>query len=220
MFKYSKYNANKYQVHTLAYDLIYQGAKVLDLGCATGYFGKELMLKTRDIYGVELDSYAMNQAKAYYKKIIKSDLNCFDTRQLPKRHFDFILLLDVIEHLTRPKQLLQKITKLLGPNGRLVISTPNILHISVRSRMLLGQFSYEKYGILDETHVHFYTIKSLIDIVGQAGYKLVKVIPSADLGQIPLFGRFLRRIPQNIQYFIVKIAPNLLAAQFIVVCSL
>ena len=89
----------------------------------------------------------------------------------------------------------------------------------MRYKFAFGKFQYEKHGILDETHVHFYTIASLVSLIREMGYKIVNIIPSADLGQVPFLGRFLRRIPQNIQFFLVKLSPNLLATQFIVVCS-
>ncbi len=219
MCKYTEFNHNQFQTHRLVYDLIEKNTKVLDLGCATGYFGNELANKFVELYGVDVDSVAVKLAKKYYKCVIQSDLNLFNTDKLPKKYFDYIILLDVIEHLINPTNLLSKITKLLNKSGQLIISTPNILHISIRYKFISGKFNYEKYGILDETHVHFYTIESIVSLVSDLGYKVIKVIPSVDLGQVPIFGRFFKRIPLWIQSKIVILAPNLLATQFIVVCS-
>ena len=201
MCKYTQFNHNKFQVHQLVYDLIEKNTKILDLGCATGYFGRKLAKKNVEIYGADVDAGAINQARKYYKKVIQSDLNKLAIGSLPKQYFDYVLLLDVIEHLTNSKQLFKKIFKLINSNGKLIISTPNILHISVRYKFAFGKFQYEKHGILDETHVHFYTIASLVSLIREMGYKIVNIIPSADLGQVPFLGRFLRRIPQNIQFF-------------------
>lgn len=207
-------------MHELVYNLVDKSSKVLDLGCATGYFGKELAKKSVEIYGIDVDQIALNHARKYYKKVIQSDLNQLNTKILPKKYFDYVLLLDVIEHLIGADQLLEKIFKLVNSNAKLIISTPNILHISVRFKFIFGKFTYEKYGILDETHVHFYTIQSLVQLVTKMGYQVVKVIPAADLGQVPFLGRFLRKISPDVQNFFVKLAPNWLATQFIVVCSL
>ncbi len=201
----------------VVYDLVKPKSRVLDLGCATGYFGKELKKKNCITVGVEEDRKATEVAKYHLKEVVIADLENPESIKL-KAKFDYVLFLDVIEHLYHRTELLTYIHRWLKPSGALIISTPNIAHISVRMQLLSGNFRYTKYGILDESHVHFYTMATLTDELQKTGWKAGKMMVSADLGQMPLVARFAKHFPKVLQWKITNFMPSLLGVQLIAVC--
>lgn len=217
MNKYQFFNARQYSVHSVIYNLIAKYSRVLDLGCATGYIGKKLLEKKCKVFGVEKDREAALQAKPYYDKVVVADLENSGSIKLPINFFDYVLLLDVIEHVTNREKLISNIKQWLNPEGLLIVSTPNIAHISIRSQLLFGRFEYTQTGILDENHVHFFTRKSLKKLLSKE-YEIILLLSNADFGQLPIIGRVFKFVPTNCQNLITKIAPNLLATQFIAVC--
>ena len=160
---------------------------------------------------------ALQEAKKYCEKVILGNLNFIDRKVMPNQKFDYVLLLDVIEHLTNFNQLLTLVKNNLREDSKLILSTPNIAHISVRLGLLTGNFTYTEYGILDKTHVHFFTLKTFTHTLVANGYKIVSVKASADFGQIPLLGRLLRHIPKQVQWQITRVMPTLLGVQWLVV---
>ena len=217
--KYTQFNNRPFEVHKMVYDRIKSGSKVLDIGCASGYCGRELQKKGCKVWAIEKDKKAASLAKNYYEKVIIDDLDTINTLTLEKNSFDYILFLDVLEHLLHPEAVLNVCMSYLKNEGKIIISTPNIAHISIRLKLLIGRFKYEEKGILDHTHLHFYTKSTLKDLIEEAKLKLLEVDYSADFGQFPLFGRFLRKIDKKHQYFITRLMPNLLSPQFVAICQ-
>lgn len=217
-FKYTTYNPREYEIHHMALTRVPHGSKVLELGCATGYITKLLSENACEVTGVELDKTAGGQAKKYAKKIIIGDLNYPSTLGI-KETYDIILCLDVIEHLIQRNQLLKACKTWLKPGGTLILSTPNIAHLKVRLALLQGKFTYEKIGIMDETHVHFYTKETLVKEFLDAGFTIAEIQGSSDLGQLPLLGRILRKLPKKVQHSIVTLWPTLLSVQWLVTAT-
>ncbi len=216
--KYTRFNFRSYEAHILAFEQIEPNSFVLDLGCATGYFGRELKKKGCQVIGVESDKLAAEIAKKYYQQVIVADLEESHRIKIDGNKFDYVLLLDVLEHLRNRKLLFTVIHKWLKPQGILIISTPNIAHISVRFKLLFGDFSYTDWGILDKTHLHFFTEETLKkELMGSGWLPKIKSV-SADFGQVPVFGRFLRHIPKIWQCKITQLAPTLLGVQFVWKC--
>jgi 2-polyprenyl-3-methyl-5-hydroxy-6-metoxy-1,4-benzoquinol methylase len=87
-----------------------------------------------------------------------------------KEYFDYIIFGDVLEHLNAPDKVLIKIREYMKKNSKLIISVSNIMHISVLLPLLRGEFHYEEAGILDKTHIKFFTLKSIISMLVQCGY--------------------------------------------------
>ncbi|MBV9742465.1 MAG: class I SAM-dependent methyltransferase, partial [Acidobacteriia bacterium] len=88
--------------------------------------------------------------------------------------FDFVLMLDVLEHLRRPERILSQAARALKDNGRIVVSVPNVANITVRLMLLFGRFNYKERGILDRTHLRFYTHKTASRLVEDSGYEIVE----------------------------------------------
>jgi 2-polyprenyl-3-methyl-5-hydroxy-6-metoxy-1,4-benzoquinol methylase len=134
--------------------------RVLDFGSGSGAIGSELTkLGFKEIYSVEIDDLTRDHTKELYLRSEKT-LEAFqDTK------FDIVLLLDVLEHLENPQEFLKDLTKFLNPNAILLISVPNITHWSIRISSLFGKFEYTSRGILDKTHLHFFTKKHLHKVI-------------------------------------------------------
>lgn len=217
--KYCHFNPIPLEAHMQAFNLIDEGEEVLDIGCATGYFAERLKEKKCKVIGIEIEPSAAKLAEKFCQKVFVGDVMNIASFPIHKNAFDVILMLDVLEHLKDPKIALSSVKNYLKNEGRLIISTPNIAHISIRAKILVGKFDYQEFGILDKTHLHFFTKKSLIKIIKKAGLSVSKISYSADFGQIPFFGRILRHVPKKIQHRLTKLFSDLLAVQFIIVCQ-
>jgi len=103
--------------------------------------------------------------------VIEGDLDELDlAAALQQRRFDVVLCGDVLEHLKRPDLALAKIRECLKDDGRLVVSIPNVAHASVRLQLLLGSFWYTSVGLLDETHLRFFTLDSFMAVAQRAQF--------------------------------------------------
>lgn len=216
--KYSQFNCREYETHKLIFDLIPRNTYVLDLGCASGYFSKELLKKSCVIDGVDSDIRYLKEARKYCRNTFLCDFENIKECTLPTRQYDVILLMDVLEHI-KNRSILSEIHKLVRSEGEFVLSTPNIAHISVRMNLLFGKLRYTKTGILDESHVHFYTKETLIEELESSNWQIQSITTSSDFGQIPVIGRFARHIPKRIQAIITGLFPTLFGVQWIVVCK-
>ena len=146
--------------------------RVLELGCATGYLSN-ILKRQLDCYvvGVEIDAEAGAQARKFCDRVIIADLDTTDLiESLEGEKFDVILCADVLEHLKNPDKTLSALKPFLDSNGRLLASIPNVAHASVRLELLQGHFDYEKLGLMDETHLHFYTRNGLVNMLMDAGF--------------------------------------------------
>lgn len=151
------------------YRLVNQGASVLDVGCATGYLGRALKEKNCRCIGIEIDPEAAGIAKAYYEKILEGDV-FHVLPELENEQFDFIILADILEHLPSPAELLRGLAPFLAKDGELLISLPNVSHISVACELLKGRFHYRDTGLLDFTHLRFFDRRSALELLQDAGY--------------------------------------------------
>lgn len=144
---------------------------VLEIGCGTGATLAWLKTSGRCKFttGVELVTQQAESAEKVVDRVIQGSIETIDLASWTER-FDLILCLDVLEHLYDPWSLIEKLSGLLSPGGRLVASIPNIRHISVLVPLLLqGEWTYSERGILDKTHLRFFTKKSAIHLVTCSG---------------------------------------------------
>jgi len=176
-----KYNAepdpdNDNTSHGLVLELVGTGKRVLDVGCATGYLAKALGDRDNQVSGVEIDPDAANEARPYLERLVVGDLEQMDLgAELAGETFDVVVFADVLEHLRDPVSTLRQAKALLRENGFVVLSIPNVAHGSVRLALLEGQFEYRSLGLLDDTHVRFFTRASLEDLLTEAGFVAVHV---------------------------------------------
>lgn len=137
--------------------------RVLDVGAATGYIGDAIReARPVELTGVESDPEARERLR--YEKVVDTlDAVPEDSA------FDAALLLDVIEHTADPRALLEKTARRLRPGGTLLVSVPNVAHWSVRFALLFGRFEYATSGLLDRTHLRFFTRRSFVRTLREAG---------------------------------------------------
>ncbi len=151
--------------------LISPNNKVLDLGCATGYFAKLLQDKNCSVVGIDINPAAAKEAEQYCERVIVADLDNESAESLLKdEQFDVVTFGDVLEHLKDPWSLLESIKKNLKPEGYVIASIPNIAHGAVRLALLEGRFDYANLGILDDTHLRFFTRESVFQLFRKAGF--------------------------------------------------
>lgn len=152
-------------------------AQVLELGCGDGSMSRLMREKCEaSIIGIDCDPQTVWQAQRYCDYVFTENLD--DTQSLDALEgetFDVITLVDVLEHLQHPEALLERLKPLLIDEGRILLSVPNIAHASVRLELLNGHFEYEKTGILDATHLKFFTLDSIQALLAKAGYTVHEV---------------------------------------------
>jgi 2-polyprenyl-3-methyl-5-hydroxy-6-metoxy-1,4-benzoquinol methylase len=148
-------------------------ARVLDVGCARGNFG--LLIKDRrnaEVWGIEIVQEAADIASKILDRVIHADVEQ-DGLDLPEKYFDCIVFNDVLEHLRDPWKVLKKCRKLLNEGGSVVSSIPNVMHISASLRLFLEKdWPYSDWGVLDRTHLRFFTAKSIRVMFEECGYSI------------------------------------------------
>ena len=148
-----------------------ENIKVLEVGCGCGATLSKIkyLWPNAEVAGIELlDNVARIGANNY--DIIQGNI---ETMQLnyQKEYFDYVIFGDVLEHLFNPEETLKKIRAYMKNDGHLIVSIPNIMNITVLLPLLRGEFRYMDYGILDKTHVKFFTIKSAVEMINKSGFK-------------------------------------------------
>jgi 2-polyprenyl-3-methyl-5-hydroxy-6-metoxy-1,4-benzoquinol methylase len=151
--------------------LIESGKEVIDFGCATGYFSRLLQNKGCAVTGVEINPEAAKLAEEYCEKVIIADLDYVSIQDIfPEQKFDIAVFGDVLEHLRNPWRVLEETKYILKEDGYVVASIPNIAHGSIRLSLLQGRFEYTEFGILDNTHIRFFTRETVKKLFEKAGY--------------------------------------------------
>ncbi|MHB1087278.1 MAG: class I SAM-dependent methyltransferase [Acidimicrobiales bacterium] len=144
--------------------------RVLEAGCASGHVSKMLQAQGCSVVGVEMDASVVELAQPWVERVIVGDFD--DAKvwgELEGESFDVALFGDVLEHLKDPLGVLREAVKHLVPSGIVVLSVPNIAHADVKIALLNGTFPYRDSGLLDQTHIHFFTKESILDLVKHAG---------------------------------------------------
>ena len=147
---------------------------VLDIGCATGQFGKALKDARPTVYvcGVELNPQAALKAKVVLDRVIAKPVEeiSFD------RQYDCVVCGELLEHLVSPLNLLKRLRSHIAPGGVLIASSPCVTHWSVIRDLLEGQFEYVPFGILCFEHIHFFTPTSMRGLFAEAGFRIEREI--------------------------------------------
>jgi 2-polyprenyl-3-methyl-5-hydroxy-6-metoxy-1,4-benzoquinol methylase len=152
-------------------DLIGNNKRVIDFGCATGYFAQFLKQRGCYVVGVELNPEAAKMAEHYCDEVFVADLDFVSVPEILRdQKFEVAVFGDVLEHLRDPWRVLEETRQLLQPGGFVVASIPNIAHGAVRLSLLQGHFEYADLGLLDNTHLRFFTRKTVQELFERAGY--------------------------------------------------
>ena len=196
--------------HKKVIDRIENNSNILDLGCNDVSLGYNL----RKIKNCKITAVDINSNEKNYENFIQYDLN-LGLPDLNYQEFDYILLLDVLEHLDDPetfmKNLKSKIDK--NENIRLVISTPNIAFFIIRLMLLFGNFNYGQRGILDKTHKRLFTFRSFHKLISQSGFKFEFLTGIPAPYPLAIGDNFISRLMISINKFFILISKNLFSYQ-------
>jgi methionine biosynthesis protein MetW len=193
-------------------------SRVLDVGCGTG---SATLIANRDkrnsVTGVEPDVARVEAARS---RGIDA-YNAFLDDAFLEQHgrFDVVMLADVLEHTAAPADVLRTIRSALKPGGWLLISVPNVAHWSVRLNLLAGRFDYESVGIMDSTHLRWFTLKTFVGLLKENGFEPVEVRQTAGAA-LPPYGRgIFRFIPRRLKAhtirMLAKVFPLLFGVQHV-----
>ncbi|PFG32514.1 class I SAM-dependent methyltransferase [Sanguibacter antarcticus] len=162
--------ANPNLSHTQVIELVGQDKKVLDVGCATGYLARQLIERGCTVSGVEVDPEAAREAEPVLSRLVVGDLNQVRlSDEFTKGEFDVVVFADVLEHVLDPAAVLSDSLEVLAADGTIVVSIPNVAHGSLRLALLQGRWDYTDVGLLDRTHLKFFTFDSLVQLLADAG---------------------------------------------------
>ncbi len=161
--------------HAAAIRMVGSGKRVLEVGCWSGHVTEHLVHNDNTVVGVELDAGAAALAARHTERIHVADLETTPLSHLEQGPFDVVMLCDVLEHMRRPTDLLDEACRLVAPGGRLVISVPNVAHVDVRAMLALGEWRYQDDGVLDRTHLRWFTRRSLHAMLTDAGLTAVSI---------------------------------------------
>jgi GT2 family glycosyltransferase/tetratricopeptide (TPR) repeat protein/SAM-dependent methyltransferase len=153
--------------------------KVLDIGCGAGRLGEALKARQpAEVVGLECVEEVARVARGRLDQVFAGDVEQLEL-PFPPGSFDVVVCGDVLEHLRNPAHLLERVRRWLRPEGRLVASIPNTRHHSVVTGLLEGNWTYEPAGLLDATHLRFFTRREIEKLLYRAGFAVqeVRVVP-------------------------------------------
>jgi 2-polyprenyl-3-methyl-5-hydroxy-6-metoxy-1,4-benzoquinol methylase len=185
---------------------------VLDVGCSSGYLARGLVAHGVRVVGVELDPAAAEEARDVCEEVLVGDVEHMEL-PLEADSFDVVLCGDLIEHLRDPGATLARLQPFLRHEGRLVLTTPNVANWAVRLSLLGGRWRYTDRGILDRTHTHLFTRKTLVETLESAGYQIDRLDHTAP---VPVFSH--PRV-EAVAHAVAKVRPSLFAYQFLVAAA-
>lgn len=206
--------------HRILLDLIRRtsgrGGVLLDLGAAGGELGEALRSQFDRRIGFEFDVDRIADLRQHFDAAVIADLEA--VRRFPPGA-KAIVLADILEHLRDPSGLLACVRESLAPDGHVFISVPNIANITVRIGLLFGVFEYRERGILDSTHLRFYTMRAIRREIEASGFRIIAVRGSSVPIRliVPRAPEFLLRIGERMLTVVTRIWRGLFAYQIILV---
>lgn len=172
---YYEYNRPEVQ------ELVNPGSKrILDVGCGSGVMAYELKQKLNaEVWGIELFEDAAQRAASKLDNVIQGKVEDA-IKQLPQNYFDTIIFADVLEHLVDPYEVIALIKLKLRKKGEIIASIPNVRHWTVIKNLIEGKWDYEKAGLLDKTHLRFFTLKSAVELFTNTGFNVLDIKATMD----------------------------------------
>jgi len=190
---------------------ISSGQRILDVGCGTGDLGEIIKKQGNYVIGIDISEKAVERAGKKLDEVVLLDIEQ-ELPKFPTSSFDVIIFADILEHLYNPLEILVNFRSFLKNEGYIIICVPNIANWKIRKDLFLwSKFDYQNSGILDETHIRFFTFESLKRMVLKAGY----YITSYDwrVSAFPIIHEALPKLRE----IVCKYWPTMFAQQFIVV---
>jgi len=216
--------------------------RVLDVGCGYGALGQEFRRLGIEVWGIERDASAVALASTRLDRVIECDQADTEViaRELNGTRFDLVVFSDVLEHTPDPRRVVGAFTPYLAEAGRVIVSVPNVANWQTRLALLVGRFTYKDTGVLDRTHLRFFTKRSTVEFMGSCGLQVQSVdftpmlvrallpalkmsireraagdVETNVLAASPLYRLYLRLV-LPVERLLVRLAPGLLAFQIVV----
>jgi len=160
-------------------------SRVLDVGCGEGEFARSLRNEWQpsklEIVGVELCETPARLAASILDRVIVGNI---EQLELPyEDYFDCVIFADVLEHLIDPWKMMSRARRLLRRGGHVVTSIPNVQHWSVLAGLILGNWEYQDFGLMDTTHIRFFTRKSIKALFNSHGFEITHLTPRLESGR-------------------------------------
>ena len=194
-------------------------SRILDLGSSGGLLAE----RARELghHVVAVDLYESEDVRDRVDEFILADLNQGVPAEAERPGgYDVVLCADILEHLTHPESLLEQLGSLLAPHGMLVVSVPNVSHWYSRGRIGLGLFDYDQRGILDETHMRFFTRRSITRRLRNAGFDILREEATGiPVENILRGGGGLADAMRRVDRLGVSARPTLFGYQFVFQCA-
>jgi glycosyltransferase involved in cell wall biosynthesis len=196
---------------SFAFNAIPPNSRVLDLGCATSYMA-HMLKDNKECYVVGVDKFQFDEAglDGFYRRDLNDGL-----ADLPIESFDYVLMLDVIEHVISPEDFLDELRSRLT-RGELIISTGNVAFLVTRLMLMVGQFNYGRRGILDLTHARLFTFSSLSRLLEQSGFVVLEKKAMPAPFPLAIGNGFSGRLLLKLNSLLNKISSSLFGYQVIV----
>jgi O-antigen biosynthesis protein len=193
--------------------------RVLDIGCAAGFLGAGLKERgVREVWGIELDEAAATAARERLDQVLLGDVYELG-KTLEDGFFDAVVMADVLEHLVHTEAALALARRILTPQGKLVLSLPNMRHWSTVRMLLEGDWAYQDAGIMDRTHLRFFTLRSAMITLRAAGFT-VEHAAGINLSPPPAgFADELEAVMGKLLWRTKGLAEELAMYQILFVCS-
>ncbi len=190
-----------------------RACKILDLGCSSGLLAERLRAMGHQVTGV--DVHELDGVGERTSAFFRADLN----QGIPPEvgtDFDVVLAADVLEHLVDPGRLMRQIRDVLAPEGTVLFCVPNVAHWYPRFRSTLGMFDYDQRGILDATHLRFFTRRSIKKLVERQGFTIRRIEPvGLPLDALGLEGT-MGKVTRLADHLMLTLWPTLFGYQFII----
>ncbi|QWD23666.1 class I SAM-dependent methyltransferase [Polynucleobacter paneuropaeus] len=198
---------------------------VLDVGCGAG---DNARLIRDSISSVKIDGITYSEEEKKIAKDVFNEIYTFNIEDplpssFPPSKYDIIIFSHILEHCKYPTDVVRRFLRFLNPDGRIIVAVPNILNWRMRFQFMIGNFEYVESGVLDDTHVRFFTYITS-DRYIFSGIKELKVINKSASGSVPLW--ILRRyvlpkyISRKIDAYMVRRFPNLFGEQVLIELTL
>lgn len=192
---------------------------ILDVGAAQGFLGQLLGNTALTIDAVEPNPYWAEHAQPFYRQVFASSI---EAANLPDAAYRVIVCADVLEHTVDPEAVIAQLRRVATDDALFIISLPNVAHLAVRLMLLFGRFPQMERGILDRTHLHFYTLDTAADMLRRAGLEVVRARPTG----VPLDelwregeGNLLFNALMRLQHLALLLAPRLFGFQWVIVAK-
>jgi 2-polyprenyl-3-methyl-5-hydroxy-6-metoxy-1,4-benzoquinol methylase len=191
--------------------------KALDCGCGAG--GNACLLRGMRwrTTGVTISPSEADAASQCCDTVLLADLNS-GIPQNAESPFDLVIFSHVLEHLLQPSRVLGDARRLLSAKGCILVALPNVLYWRQRIKFLAGKFDYEPTGIMDETHVRFYTFQSGKELLRSSGFEIVTATGDGDF-PLPFFRRLLPGAAGKLDVYAGPLSPGLFSSQLLYVAK-